>query len=72
MPTEAEIRAGNLNWIDGMIHAVRCPLVLSGGSDPCDCSPLDSTKAMRGGDVLRVFAPLPQDEADALRPYLKD
>lgn len=71
MLNEAEIMVGNLNWIDGMIHAVRCPMVLSGGSDPCDCSPLDSTKAMRGGDVLRVFAPLPQHEADALRQFLK-
>lgn len=60
------------NLIDGFLHAVKCRLVVSGGAEPCDCSPIDTSKAMRGTDILRVFAPLPQDEADALRPFLED
>jgi hypothetical protein len=57
------------NVIDGFRHAVRCPFVLDRTAQ-CDCSPLDESKAMRGGDVLRIFAPLPHEEAEALRKYL--
>ena len=66
MPTDAEIRAGNLNVIGTMRHAVRCPLIQSGGSEPCDCSPLDDSKAMTHEDVLRIFAPLPPEECGFL------
>lgn len=69
MPTEQEIRDGNLNVIGHMRHAVRCPFV-SDRLQICDCSPLDDRKAMRGADVLRIFAPLPPEEAEALRKYL--
>jgi hypothetical protein len=55
--------------IDGMRHAVRCPYLRT-PREPCDCHPLDESRAMRGADVLRIFKPLPQDEADALREYL--
>lgn len=69
MPTEAEIRDGNLNVIGTMRHAVRCPFVFD-RTLPCDCNPLDDSKAMRAADVLRIFAPLPVDEAAALREFL--
>ena len=70
MLTDLEIRAGNLNVIGNMRHAVRCPFVAD-RTKVCDCSPLDDSKAMRGADVLRVFAPLPPDEAAALREFLE-
>ena len=59
------------NVIDGYIHSVTCALVLSDGKEACDCNPIDTSKAMRAADVLRVFAPLPPEEAVALRPFLK-
>jgi hypothetical protein len=49
------------NLIDGMVHSVTCAL-LRGGS--CDCSPIDTSEAMR-----RIFAPLPPEEAKALREF---
>jgi hypothetical protein len=54
----------NLN--DGMVHSVTCAL-LRGGS--CDCSPIDTSEAMRRDDVMRIFAPLPPEEAKALREF---
>jgi hypothetical protein len=57
------------NVIDGYVHSVTCRLVASDGKEPCDCHPLDTRTAMRAGDVLRVFAPLPPEEAEALRPF---
>lgn len=60
MPTEAEIRNGNLNVIGTMRHAVRCAHVADRAA-MCDCNPLDDSKAMTSVDVLRVFAPLPRD-----------
>ena len=67
MPTEDEIRARNLNVIGTMRHAVKCPLILSGGAEPCDCSPLDDAQAMKSGDLLRLFTPLPPEEAEFLK-----
>lgn len=58
------------NVIGTMRHAVACPFIQSDGREPCDCSPLDEAKTMRAADVLRVFAPLPEEEAEALRKYL--
>lgn len=54
------------NWIDGIIHAVRCPFV-EDRTQACDCHPSDISKAMTGADVLRVFAPLPPEEVAFLR-----
>lgn len=58
------------NVMGTMRHAVACRLIQSDGAEACDCSPVDDAKAMRGSDVLRVFAPLPPDEAAALRDYM--
>lgn len=58
------------NVIGTMRHAVACPFVQTDGREACDCSPIDEAKAMRHADLLRVFAPLPPEEAEALRPYL--
>lgn len=71
MPTEAEIRDGNLNVIGTMRHAVRCAHVAD-RTLPCDCHPMDDSKAMRADDVLRVFAPLPEAEARVLREFWDD
>lgn len=57
------------NLIDGMLHSLACPFV-GERSAQCDCHPVDTTKAMRRADVLRIFAPLPPEEAAALRDYL--
>lgn len=57
------------NVIDGWRHAMKCPFVLD-RTKACDCLPIDESKAMRGDDVLRIFALVPQHEADALREYL--
>lgn len=57
------------NSIDGFIHSVGCPFV-SDRNKACDCNPLDESKAMRKEDVLRIFAPLPPEEAAALCDYL--
>lgn len=65
MPTEEEIRAGNLNVIGTMRHAVKCPFV-SDRTQSCDCNPVDDAKAMRSSDVLRIFAPLPPEECGFL------
>lgn len=54
------------NWIDGFIHSVRCPFVLDRAQE-CDCHPSNISKAMRGADVQRVFAPLPPEEVAFLR-----
>lgn len=57
------------NVIDGLRHAVKCPFVLD-RRQSCDCKPLDESKAMRGADVLRIFKPLPPEEAALLRRYI--
>lgn len=54
------------NLIDGMLHSVTCAL-MSGGV--CDCTPIDTSKAMRRDDVLRIFAPLPPEELSAMREF---
>ena len=58
------------NVIGTMRHAIACPFIQTDGRELCDCSPIDDAKAMTGADVKRIFAPLPPDEAEALRPYL--
>jgi hypothetical protein len=58
------------NEIDGWLHSLTCPLVVSGGADQCDCHPVDMSKAMCGADMLRIFKPLPPEEAAALRDML--
>ena len=58
------------NVIGTMRHAVACPFIQTDGIEPCDCSPIDDAKAMTGDDILRIFAPLPPEEAEALRKYL--
>ena len=58
------------NVIGTMRHAMRCRLIQSDGAEPCDCSPADDSKAMKGGDVQRVFAPLPPEETEWLK-YIK-
>lgn len=50
------------NVIGTMRHAVACRLIQSDGAEPCDCTPMDDAKAMKGGDVLRIFAPLSPEE----------
>lgn len=57
------------NVIGTMRHSVPCRLIQSDGKEPCDCSPVDDAKAMRAVDVLRIFAPLPPEEAAALRDF---
>lgn len=69
MPTEQQIRAENLNWIDGYIHAVRCPHVAD-RSVACDCSPAEIAPAATGW-VQEVFKPLPPDQTGFLR-YIDD
>jgi hypothetical protein len=51
------------NVVDGMRHAVKCPFLQTRVQTDCDCHPLDDSKAMRSDDVLRIFAPLPPEEA---------
>lgn len=58
------------NVVGNMRHAVACPSIQTDGHAACDCSPIDESKAMSRDDVLRIFAPLPEDEAEALRDYL--
>lgn len=58
------------NVIGTMRHSVGCRLIQTDGTEPCDCHPMDDLKAMTGADVLRIFAPLPEEEAAALRDYL--
>ncbi len=50
------------NVIGTMRHAVACRLIQSDGQEPCDCTPVDDSKAMSGADVLRIFTPLPPEE----------
>ena len=51
------------NVIGTMRHAVACPFIQSDGKEPCDCAPLDDSKAMKTHEeVLRVFSPLPPEE----------
>lgn len=59
------------NVIDGLRHAMACPLVRD-RAKACDCHPLDESKAMTAEDVKRVFAALPENEAAALRDYLTE
>lgn len=66
----AEIDRTKYNVIGTMRHAVACRYVQSDGHEPCDCTPVDDSKAMRPADVLRIFAPLPPEEAEAMRDYL--
>lgn len=58
------------NVIGTMRHSMGCRLIQSDGKEPCDCSPMDDSKAMTGADVLRIFKPLPPEEAAALREFL--
>ena len=67
MPTNPDLA----NVVDGMRHARSCPYLRS-PRETCDCHPFDESKAMRPADVLRIFKPVPQGEADALRRYLDD
>ena len=55
------------NIVGTMRHAICCPLIQSDGRKPCDCSPVDDAKAMTRADVLRIFQPLPPEEAEALK-----
>jgi hypothetical protein len=55
------------NVIGAMRHAVLCRLIQSDGLEPCDCIPMDDSKAMTGADVQRIFHPLPPEEAEALK-----
>jgi hypothetical protein len=66
----AEIDLTKNNVIGTMRHAVACRLIQSDGAEPCDCSPMDDSKAMTGADVLRIFKPLPPEEAEAVRDYM--
>lgn len=58
------------NVIGTMRHAVACRLIQSDGHEHCDCKPVDDAKAMKGGDVQRVFAPMPPEELGFLK-YIK-
>lgn len=54
------------NVIGTMRHSMSCRLIQSDGAEPCDCTPMDDSKAMKGADVLRIFAPLPPEECGFL------
>ena len=54
------------NVIGTMRHAMACRLIQSDGVEPCDCSTVDDSKAMKGADVQHVFAPLPPEECGFL------
>jgi hypothetical protein len=57
------------NVINGFRHSMRCPF-LRIPPEPCDCRPIDESKAMRGEDVLRIFKPVPDDDARTLARIL--
>ena len=58
------------NVVDGFRHSTRCPFLRT-PREPCDCKPIDEAKAMRPADVLRIFTPVPDWEAAALRDILQ-
>jgi hypothetical protein len=58
------------NLVDGLLHSRRCQFLASRDLRDCDCRPLVVSEAMTGDDVGRIFAPLPPEEAEALREYL--
>lgn len=51
------------NVIGTMRHAMACRLIQSDGREACDCTQTDDSKGMHGGDVQRIFTPLPPEEA---------
>ena len=60
------------NVIGTLRHSMTCKAVASQMPQDCDCSPVDDAKAMKAVDALRVFAPLPAEEAAALSQFIDE